>query len=186
MPAISIFCPVGCTPMPSPVWVMVAVQWPAAKSPDSITFSTTGTGLASHTIDWTVTDGVKNASATSTLNVVSGPLVVAGGTVTFHGGDSPLQLDSSVLLSDASSPTIASATVTIGGFISGDTLNYNNTVSDITGSYNAGTGVLTLTGTNASVADFKSALQSITYTFGTGGGDPTAGGGHTSDRKSVV
>jgi large repetitive protein len=143
---------------------------------DSITFSTTSAGTASHTIDWTITDGVKNASATSTLNVVSGPQVTAAGTVTFNGGDGPLALDPTLAIVDASNMNIASATVTIGGFISGDTLNFVDT-ADITGSYDAIHGVETLTGHNASVAEFTSALDSITYSFTTNG-DPTGGGAH--------
>ena len=144
----------------------------------SISFSTTGTGTAARTIDWTVTDGVKNASAASTVNVVSGPQVTASGTVTFNGGDVPQPLDSTLTLADAANANLASATVSIGaGFIAGDLLNFADT-THIHGSYNAGNGVLTLTGSDT-VADYQAALDSITYSF-TANGDPTGGGSHTT------
>jgi hypothetical protein len=70
---------------------------------------------------------------------------------------------------------IVSAQVAISsGLLSGDTLAFNNgtniqTFSDgatITGSYNAATGILTLTagaGPTASAGDFQQALQSVTF-----------------------
>ena len=59
--------------------------------------------------------------------------------------------------------TSNSATISItSGFVSGeDVLSYVNAGS-ITGSYNAGSGVLTLTG-SASKASYESALESIKY-----------------------
>ena len=81
-------------------------------------------------------------------------------------------LDAALTVSDPSSATLASATVSIGaGFIAGDTLNFTNQ-NGITGSYNAATGVLTLTG-STSVANYQAALNSITYSFTPTNGDPT-------------
>ena len=59
--------------------------------------------------------------------------------------------------------TSNSATISIiSGFVSGeDVLSFVDTGS-ITGSYNAGSGVLTLTG-SASKASYESALESIKY-----------------------
>ena len=54
-------------------------------------------------------------------------------------------LDSSLTLSDADNTTLAGATVSItSGFFAGDTLNFTNQ-NGISGSYDSGTGVLTLT-----------------------------------------
>ena len=78
---------------------------------------------------------------------------------------------------DGSSTTVAGATVAISsGLLSGDTLNFMNQ-NGITGSYN--TGVLTLAGT-ASVANYQTALDSVTYNFTLLNGDPTNGGTDTS------
>jgi hypothetical protein len=119
---------------------------------------------------------VKNATATSTVDVIAGPQVTASGTVSFDGGDGPLPLDSSLTLSDTSSTNLASATVSIGtGFISGDTLSFADTTA-IHSSYDATTGVLTLTGSDT-VLNYQAALDSITYSF-TANGDPTGGGTH--------
>jgi hypothetical protein len=102
-------------------------------------------------------------------------VVTAGATATFTGGGSAVTLDSGLTISGAESATLEGATVTIGSYISGDTLNVTNR-NGITASYNAG--VLTLSGT-ASVADYQAALDSVTYSF-TPPGDPTGGGTDTS------
>ena len=65
-------------------------------------------------------------------------------------------------MSDADNQNLASATVSISsGFFAGDTLNFTDQ-NGITGSYNSGTGVLTLTG-SASVGNYQTALRSITF-----------------------
>jgi len=88
-------------------------------------------------------------------------------------------LDSSATITDQESTTLAGATVSIGaGFISGDTLNFA-TQNGITGSYNSTTGVLSLSNT-ASLANYQTALDSITYIFSPTNGDPTSGGSDTS------
>ena len=62
------------------------------------------------------------------------------------GGGAAVAIASTLTLADADSSTIATAQVKIGGgFLAGDSLNFTNQ-SGITGSYNASTGVLTLTG----------------------------------------
>ncbi len=68
--------------------------------------------------------------------------------------------------------TLSGAAVSIGtGFLAGDTLNFTNQ-NGITGSYNAATGVLMLSGT-ASLANYQAALDSITFSVSPGTGDPT-------------
>ena len=101
--------------------------------------------------------------------------MTAGSTATFTGGGSAVVLDAGLTVNDATSSTLASATVTIGGFITGDTLTVGN-LGGLSSSFSAG--VLTLTGT-ASLATYDTALDSISYSF-TAGGDPTGGGSHTS------
>ena len=103
-----------------------------------------------------------------------GPQVTAGGALTFDGGEGPQPLDAGVAVTSPSTGLLSSATVSIGsGFVSGDMLNFVNT-ADITGSYDAVHGVLTLTG-NDTRADYQTALDSITYSFSPTDGDPTNG-----------
>ncbi|MDZ8069931.1 MAG: hypothetical protein RMY64_30710 [Nostoc sp. DedQUE08] len=73
-------------------------------------------------------------------------------------------IDSGIIISDLDSANLVSATVSItSGFVFGqDTLTFTNQ-NGITGSYNSSTGVLTLTG-SATVANYQTALRSITYT----------------------
>ena len=58
-------------------------------------------------------------------------------------------------------PILSSATLTVQNIQSGDTLNFADQAG-ITGSYETATGVLTLSGA-AAVADYQTALQSITF-----------------------
>ncbi len=73
-------------------------------------------------------------------------------------------LDSGITVTDTDSSQLSTATVTMTtGYNSGqDALGFT-TQNGITGNWAAGTGVLTLTG-NATVAQYQTALRSITYT----------------------
>jgi hypothetical protein len=99
----------------------------------------------------------------------------SGGTTAFTEGagvaSTPVVIDSGLTLSDADNGTLASATVSItGNFQSGqDVLAFTNnpaTMGNVSASYNASTGVLTLTssGATATVAQWQAALRSVTYT----------------------
>ena len=153
---------------------------------DSITFSSTsdnptnfGTDT-SRTITWTANDGALNSNAaTSSVAVTAvndAPVVTAGGTVSFTEQGSAVTLASGLTLSDADNTTLASATVSIGGFFAGDTLNFADQ-NNITGSYNSVTGVLTLSGSDT-VANYQAALRSIT--FSSASDNPTNFGADTS------
>ena len=112
--------------------------------------------------------------STSSLFGNSGPQLTGGGNVTGYTEQaSPIVIDGSLSVSDPGSATLVSATVTISsGFVAGDTLNFTNQ-NGISGSYNAGTHVLTLSGT-ASLANYQTALDSVT--FSSNSDNPTAGG----------
>ncbi|MBS1669560.1 MAG: right-handed parallel beta-helix repeat-containing protein [Bacteroidetes bacterium] len=98
-----------------------------------------------------------------------GPIVVTTTTNTSYSLQSPpVLVDNGVTVTDASNPTLASASIAItGNFSAGDVLAFSNSGSmgNITGSYNSVTGVLSLTsiGATASIAQWQAALQSITY-----------------------
>jgi hypothetical protein len=160
-----------------------------ATALDSVTFSfsptnadpTAGGGATGRTIDWAVTDSnSRSGSATSTVTVVHvAPTIASIGSLTYHGGDPATTLASALTVSDPdSSGILTGATVAItAGFISSDTLAFTNQ-NGITGSYNAATGTLTLTGA-ASLANYQAALESVQFTE-TQYADPTNGGGDTS------
>ena len=112
------------------------------------------------TITWLVNDGSANSAAvTSTITVAAvndaPALADAGGTLAFTEGDVGTVIDGSLTLADVDDTHMESATISItSGFGSGeDVLSFVNAGS-ITGSYNAVSGVLTLTG-SASKANYK-------------------------------
>ncbi|AMK78526.1 hypothetical protein A1342_13350 [Methylomonas methanica] len=139
----------------------------------SVTYSnssdTPTSSSASRTVTWAVTDAnaspATSSGVTSTVNVTAvndKPVLTAGATLPYTEGGSATAIDTTITLSDADDANIAGATVTLSaGFTSGDTLGFS-TQNGITGSYNSGTGVLTLSGT-ATKAQYQTALRSVTY-----------------------
>ncbi|KMN34425.1 sulfurtransferase [Chromobacterium sp. LK1] len=112
----------------------------------------------------------------STVNVAVVPVVTpSGGSAAFTSGDNtastPVAVDGGLTVTDSASPTLVSATVSItGNFQSGEDVlaftNNGSTMGNIVASYNAGTGVLTLTssGGSATLAQWQAALRAVTYT----------------------
>lgn len=99
-------------------------------------------------------------------------LSVAQTTAAFNGGASIL--DPQLQVFDADSTNLTSATVSISqGFVSTDLLTVQ-TAPGITASYNAGTGVLTLTGT-ASLADYQAVLRTLSFRSGADPSVPVGG-----------
>src|SRR5439155_1057148 len=105
------------------------------------------------------------------------PIVTAsGGTTAFtEGGNvasTPVAVDASVTVTDVDSATLASVTVQITGNLHSaeDVLAFTNTsvtnFGDITASYVAGSGLLTLSssGASATLAQWQNALRAVTYT----------------------
>ena len=137
---------------------------------NSVTFSSTssdpanGGDDATRTIDWTVSSGAATSTpATSTINVVDLPTISSAAfAATFDFGESAVAVDPDVTVADPSSAALSSATISItSGFQSGDALNFANQGA-ISGSYNASSGVLTLTG-SASLEVYQAALESVTF-----------------------
>ena len=86
----------------------------------------------------------------------------AQGIVNYTENHAPIAIDPYLTLSDADSPMLSSAKVQITNFVSGeDVLGFTNQ-NGITSSYNAATGVMTLSGT-ASLANYQAVLRSVTY-----------------------
>ena len=159
---------------------------------DSVTFTSTaadptfGGTQATRTISYVVSaTAAESSPATSTVNVWLPPTAGVGATAaaTFTGGGGPVTADASFTLQDGSSNLMTGATVSItAGELSGDTLGYT-TQNAITGSYSGG--VLTLSG-QGTVAEYQSAIRSITFGFAPANADPTSGGTDTSRTISYV
>jgi VCBS repeat-containing protein len=125
---------------------------------------------APRTVSWQVNDGagVNNLSnvATSTINVTSvndAPVLTGGATLAYTENQAATAIDTTITVSDIDSATLTSATIQItGNYVSGqDVLSYT-TALGITGSFNAGSGTLTLSGV-ASLANYQTALRNVKY-----------------------
>jgi hypothetical protein len=150
-------------------------QWTNAL--EAVTFSSTSTSYGNRTVSFVANDGTDNSTpATKTVDLTAGPTITTdSGSAAFVAGDNtlstPVAVDSGVTVSDGSTATLVSTTVSItGGLRSGeDVLSFTNngaTMGNIAGSYNASTGVLTLTSSSdsASIAQWQAALEAVTYT----------------------
>ena len=101
-------------------------------------------------------------SASQLTNVA--PVVNASsGSLAYVENQAASPIDTTLTVSDLNSTNLTGATVSItGNFMSGQDILEFITQNGITGSYDASTGVLTLSGT-ATVAQYQTALRSVTY-----------------------
>ncbi len=104
---------------------------------------------------------------TSTITVAAvndAPVVTATVAALSYTENATTAVDTGLTVTDIDSANLTGATVGISaGFVTGqDVLGFTNQ-NGITGSYDGGTGILTLSGT-ASVANYQAALRSVTYT----------------------
>ncbi len=99
-----------------------------------------------------------------TLNAPPSLGSIEGSTLNYTEGDGPVSVTSSITVSDDDDTDLTSAVITISSnYQNGeDVLSFTNT-GGITGSWNAGAGQLTLSGT-ASVAGYQAALRAVRYT----------------------
>lgn len=135
----------------------------------SVTFaSVTDAPAATRTVGFEVTDGVlPSAAATKTIAVTAlndAPSVAKSpDAMSYIEQQGAAVVDASVTVSDPDSPLLKGATATLAAPQTGDALAFTAPAgSGIKGSYNATTGVLTLTGTS-SVANYQAALRSVTF-----------------------
>jgi hypothetical protein len=91
------------------------------------------------------------------------PVVTAGGTLAYTENDPPTAIDTTLTVTDADSPMLASATAQVtGNYVNGeDVLSFIDT-PNITGVFVPATGALTLTGTDT-VANYQAALRAVRY-----------------------
>jgi hypothetical protein len=108
-----------------------------------------------------------SASQSFTITVTppnATPVVTAtAGNLAYTENDPATVIDPGLTVTDSDSTDLTGATVTISaGFVSAqDTLAFTNQLG-ITGNYNSGSGVLTLSGTTT-VANYQTALRTVTY-----------------------
>ncbi|WP_120967548.1 Ig-like domain-containing protein [Comamonas sp. lk] len=119
--------------------------------------------------------GLNTASITVTAVNDAPTLTGSGGGLTWTEGNNttslPVVIDSGLTITDADGPYIASATVRISNNYSNGNdylalVSVSATMGNIIGTWDAGTGTLTLTsaGNQASLAQFQAALQAVTFT----------------------
>jgi len=152
-------------------------QWQAALASVTYTDTAVTPANAARTVSFTVTDGNGTTSDVQTRSVSvtdtdQTPIVTTAGSASFTArgnGSTPAVVAPQVTITDRDNATLASAQVSIGaGFdATNDALAFTSSVAtgNITASYNAATGVLTLTsaGSTATIAQWTTALQSVTY-----------------------
>src|SRR4051794_25659600 len=136
----------------------------------SVKFRSTNDNPAlSKTIEFKANDGdLDSNAATKDLAITRSNdapgVTTSGGNASFTEDSPPVQVDAGINVADPDSLQLQGAVASITANFSsadGDTLGFTDQ-NGITGSYNSGTGVLTLTG-NASIADYQAALASITF-----------------------
>jgi hypothetical protein len=137
----------------------------------SVTYENTSTDtpvVSTRTVSFQAKDAGGADSNVATRAIAVGPtndapvVTTSAGSTAYNEGAPATVIDSGVTVTDVDDTNIETAVVGVSAnFQSGDVLAFTNT-ADITGSYNSGTGVLALTGSD-SRADYEAALQSITF-----------------------
>lgn len=98
-----------------------------------------------------------------TVSVPPPTVTTSSGTVTFVEGGSPVVVDAGLTVTSAGTTDLLGATVSIvAGFQSSSDVLAMTPAGGISGSYNAATGVLTLTGV-APVASYQTVLRSVVF-----------------------
>ncbi|WP_440994871.1 hypothetical protein, partial [Cysteiniphilum litorale] len=119
------------------------------------------------TVSFVVNDGdVNSTAATSTINVNAVnnlPVITAGGTLNYTENDAASVIDGTITVSDEDDTHIEEATVTItANYVNGEDILAFVDTANITGSFNASTGELTLSGSDT-LANYEAALRGVTY-----------------------
>ncbi|HEX8084459.1 MAG TPA: hypothetical protein VF529_09235 [Solirubrobacteraceae bacterium] len=126
---------------------------------------TGGTPTGDRTVEFATNDGeLDSAPSSKHVEINDQPVLDASDdTLAYTENDGPVVVDSGLTASDPDSASFTGATVAIAsGFADAqDELAFTDQ-NGISGVYDDTTGVLTLTG-SASVADYETALRSVTY-----------------------
>src|SRR4029077_10003289 len=139
----------------------------------SVTYSPAADYNGSDSFNFKANDGsLDSNTATVSITVTAvndAPVLANGSVLNYTENDAATPINTVITVSDVDNNTQASATVSsTGNFASGeDTLAFSNdgsTMGNISGAYNASTGVLTLTsfGATATIAEWRPALRAVT------------------------
>jgi hypothetical protein len=136
-------------------------------------FSFTGSGITQITMHYRNVGNSNNEAITLhdiTFDDNAPPVLATGSVLGYTENQAASAINSAITVSDVDSATLASATVSVtGNHASGeDVLGFVNnpaTMGNISGSYNAATGVMSLTsaGATATTAQWQVALRAVTY-----------------------
>ncbi|WP_068493932.1 DUF4347 domain-containing protein, partial [Paramagnetospirillum marisnigri] len=154
----------GTTVIANDTFITAAEGAAGLKFTPSANSTATGSFLAQAATSADVSGlGGDPIKATITVTPVDkGPvLTLSSGSVAFVEDSGSVYVDAGLSLTDVDGGTIPSARVSIGGFVAGDTLTWTNS-GGITGSYDGGTGVLTLSG-NATADQYQQVLRSVKF-----------------------
>ncbi|MFO1148330.1 MAG: DUF4347 domain-containing protein [Alsobacter sp.] len=140
---------------------------------ERITYSSSSNNPTSHALTFSYEDGFGPSTALANLSITAvndAPTLTTTSTLAYTENGSATAINTALTVADPDNTTLTSATVSItGGFASGqDVLGFTNvpaTMGNIAGTYNASTGVLTLTssGGTAALAQWQTALRAVTY-----------------------
>ena len=99
-----------------------------------------------------------------------------GGAVAYTENDGPTQITNAITITDFDDTNIESTVIEISAaYVNGQDLLAFVDTPNITGSWDAGTGTLTLTGSDT-LANYEAALRSVTYQNISDNPDTTTGG----------
>jgi large repetitive protein len=149
----------GCT-LPSGITSSAAGSLSGTPSPTAVSASNC-TATATNVF------GAANLGPWSITVAAAAPVLTAGGSASYTEGNPPVDVDTTVTVSDFDSTTLASATVTLTtGFVAAqDSLSFTNVagMGNITGSYASGVLTLTSAGATATLAQWQTALRAVKY-----------------------
>ncbi|MBF0156916.1 MAG: tandem-95 repeat protein, partial [Magnetococcales bacterium] len=140
----------------------------AAVDGGRLTYLHDGGESTGDTFRFVVEDGAGGAAAAADFTVVvtpvnDRPVMTAGGSVTYLEDASAVVVDGTLTVTDTDDTHIEGATVTIGaGHRPAEDILAFVDQNGISGSWNGGAGVMTLSG-SATLAQYQQALRSVTY-----------------------
>ena len=139
------------------------------KEDGSFTYTHNGSETTGDVFTYRAFDGVdlsNLATVTITINPVNDAPVltnIEGTPLAYTEGDGQVQITNSISVTDVDNVNLASATISISANYQSDqdVLAFTN-ANGITGNWNSGTGVMTLTG-SATLSNYQAALRSVRY-----------------------
>ncbi|MCW2922761.1 MAG: hypothetical protein JWM98_165 [Thermoleophilia bacterium] len=143
-----------------------SATYQAALRAVTYTDTSSNPSTATRAVTTTVSDEALTTSDAASIVVTSDQdapeVTTSAGSVAYTEQAASVQVDGGITLADVDDATLEGAVVRVAtGFGAGDALTFTS-ANGITGSYAAGTGVLTLTGTS-NVANYQTALRSVRF-----------------------